>query len=90
MKSKWLWVACLAMALASCKQEKQETLSKREVMERFLDGTLTSDYAPAAFFMHFGKDTKVGEGAVNSHLKYFVSTGMDFFKVQFEQGYGRT
>ena len=59
-------------------------------MERFLDGTLTSDYAPAAFFMHFGKDAKVGEGVVNSHLKYFVSTGMDFVKVQFEQGYGRT
>ena len=39
--------------------------------------------------MHFGKDAKVGDNAINAHLRYFLSTGMDFVKIQFEQGYGR-
>ncbi len=75
---------CCAMAV-----QAQTSLSKREVMNRFLNGTLDKSYVPAAFFMHFDKNSKVGEGAVNSHIKYFVSSGMDFVKVQFEQGYGR-
>ncbi|MFR1083709.1 MAG: hypothetical protein ACLSFW_13115 [Bacteroides cellulosilyticus] len=43
----------------------------------------------AAFFMHFGKDARIGEKAIDAHLRYFLSTGMDFVKIQFEQGYGR-
>lgn len=69
--------------------QAQTPTNKREVMQQFLDGTLDKSYVPCAFFMHFGKDAKVGENAINAHLRYFVSTGMDFVKIQFEQGYGR-
>ena len=86
MKSKFLIAAGLCMALAA---QAQTGLSKRDIMDRFLDGTLDGNYAPAAFFMHFGKDAKTGDAAVNAHLRYFLSTGMDIVKVQFEQGYGR-
>lgn len=86
MKKNLFVTACLCFALSGY---AQTTLSKREVMERFLNGTLEKSYAPAAFFMHFGKEAKTGDAAVNSHIRYFVSTGMDIVKVQFEQGYGR-
>lgn len=69
--------------------QAQVSISKRQVMERFLEGKLDHSYTPVAFFMHFDKSAKVGNAAVNSHINYFVSTGMDFVKVQFEQGYGR-
>lgn len=86
MKSKFLLAAGLCIALSG---QAQTMLTKREIMEHFLNGTLEGNYAPAAFFMHFGKDAKTGTPAVNSHLRYFLSTGMDILKVQFEQGYGR-
>ncbi len=86
MKSKLLLAAWLCAALAG---QAQTGASKREIMDRFLDGKLETEYSPAAFFMHFGKDAKTGDAAVNAHLKYFLSTGMDIVKVQFEQGYGR-
>lgn len=86
MKTNYLLAACLCMTLAG---QAQTISSKREIMERFLNGTLEKNYAPAAFFMHFGKDAKTGEAAVNSHINYFVATGMDIVKIQFEQGYGR-
>lgn len=69
--------------------QAQIPTNKREVMQQFLDGTLDKSYIPCAFFMHFGKDAKVGDNAINAHLRYFLSTGMDFVKIQFEQGYGR-
>ena len=69
--------------------QAQKPTNKREIMQQFLDGTLDKTYVPSAFFMHFGKDAKVGENAINAHLRYFLSTGMDFVKIQFEQGYGR-
>ena len=69
--------------------QAQIPTNKREVMQQFLDGTLDKSYVPCAFFMHFSKDAKVGDNAVNAHLRYFLSTGMDFVKIQFEQGYGR-
>ena len=69
--------------------QAQKPTNKREIMQQFLDGTLDKSYVPSAFFMHFGKDAKVGENAINAHLRYFLSTGMDFVKIQFEQGYGR-
>ena len=66
--------------------QAQKPTNKREIMQQFLDGTLDKSYVPSAFFMHFGKDAKVGENAINAHLRYFLSTGMDFVKIQFEQG----
>lgn len=69
--------------------QAQMPTNKREIMQQFLDGTLDKSYVPSAFFMHFGKDARTGENAINAHLRYFLSTGMDFVKIQFEQGYGR-
>lgn len=69
--------------------QAQMPVNKREVMQRFLSGTLDASYVPAAFFMHFGKDARTGENAINAHLRYFLSSDMDFVKIQFEQGYGR-
>ncbi len=58
---------------------------KKEIMDRFVAGTLDPSYAPAAFFVHFSADAKEGEAAVKSHLQYFVRTNADILKVQFEQ-----
>lgn len=69
--------------------QAQIPTNKREIMQQFLSGTLDEEYIPAAFFMHFGKDARIGEKAIDAHLRYFLSTGMDFVKIQFEQGYGR-
>ena len=69
--------------------QAQIPTNKREIMQQFLSGTLDEEYVPAAFFMHFGKDARIGEKAIDAHLRYFLSTGMDFVKIQFEQGYGR-
>lgn len=78
----------ILFCLASLAQAQIPT-NKREVMQQFLSGTLDESYVPAAFFMHFGKDARTGEKAIDAHLRYFLSTGMDFVKIQFEQGYGR-
>lgn len=69
--------------------QAQIPTNKREVMQQFLSDTLDESYVPAAFFMHFGKDARTGEKAIDAHLRYFLSTSMDFVKIQFEQGYGR-
>lgn len=79
----------ILICLATTWVQAQIPTNKREVMQQFLNGTLDKSYVPCAFFMHFGKDAKVGDNAVNAHLRYFLSTGMDFVKIQFEQGYGR-
>ncbi|WP_301004176.1 uroporphyrinogen decarboxylase family protein [uncultured Bacteroides sp.] len=84
MRNLFFILLCIA-TLATA----QTPTNKREVMQQFLNGTLDKSYVPSAFFMHFGKDAKIGENAINAHLRYFLLTGMDFVKIQFEQGYGR-
>lgn len=84
MRNLFFILLCIA-TLATA----QTPTNKREIMQQFLNGTLDKSYVPSAFFMHFGKDAKIGENAINAHLRYFLSTGMDFVKIQFEQGYGR-
>jgi uroporphyrinogen decarboxylase len=39
---------------------------------------------PAAFFLHFGEDARLGPRAIEKHLEYYRFTGMDFVKVQYE------
>jgi uroporphyrinogen decarboxylase len=41
---------------------------------------------PAAFFMHFDPAYHQGQAAVDKQLEFFRSTGMDFIKIQYEQG----
>jgi hypothetical protein len=74
---------CAAILSVSCTNRIPDT--KKGIMDAFVAGTLDPSYAPAAFFIHFGNDQKVGDAAVQAHLKYFHESGMDILKVQFEQ-----
>jgi len=88
---KLLIAAALSMAAAvsfsSCNAPRGEAIptNKKEVMDQFLAGTLNPSYAPAAFFAHFGRDSKVGDAAVQAHLQFYLQTNQDILKVQFEQ-----
>ena len=75
--------AAVICAVSSCSDKIPAT--KKGIMDAFVAGTLDPSYAPAAFFIHFGRDEKVGDPAVQAHLKYFHESGMDILKVQFEQ-----
>lgn len=75
----------LGLLLVSCAGKNSVPSSKKEIMDRFVAGTLDPSYAPAAFFIHYGRDEKIGDPAVQAHLKYFHESGMDILKVQFEQ-----
>lgn len=79
---------CAAVLLStSCTDKIPDT--KKGIMDAFVAGTLDPSYAPAAFFIHFANDQKVGDAAVQAHLNYFRESGMDILKVQFEQGVPR-
>ena len=75
------------LTLASCAGSGKSSIpaNKKEVMDRFVAGTLDPSYAPAAFFIHFGRGKTVGEAAVQAQLEYLVASDMDILKVQFEQ-----
>jgi uroporphyrinogen decarboxylase len=62
-------------------------LNKRDRMLAWLEGKTESNYTPAAFFMHFDEQHKVGSAATEKHLEYFRATDMDFVKIQYEQHY---
>jgi uroporphyrinogen decarboxylase len=51
-------------------------------MFEVLSMSATPSYVPAGFFMHFGVR---GDAAVNAHLDYFRTAGMDFVKIQFDE-----
>ena len=58
---------------------------KKEIMDRFVAGTLDPDYVPALFWGHFGNGKKLGEEAVKAHLQFYLKGGADMLKVQTEQ-----
>ena len=61
-------------------------MNKREMMLELIHGAAPQGYTPAAFFLHFGPQYTDGRAAIERHLEFFRYTGMDFVKVQFEQG----
>lgn len=61
-------------------------MNKREMMLELINGNPPRGYTPAAFFLHFGPQYTEGRAAVERHLEFFRYTGMDFVKIQFEQG----
>ena len=61
-------------------------MNKREMMLRLIHGEAPDEYTPAAFFLHFGPQYQEGRAAIDRHLRFFRHTGMDFVKIQFEQG----
>lgn len=83
-------VALLALTMlgaVSCSANREAGIpaNKKELMDAFVAGTLDESYVPGAFFVHFDADSKVGEGAVRSHINYLLQTNADVLKVQFEQ-----
>ena len=65
----------------------KDTVNKRERMLRWLAGKNEPGYTPAAFFLHFDAQHKLGLAAAQKHLEYFRYTDMDFVKIQYEQEY---
>ena len=60
-------------------------MNKRDTLLDLIHGATPPDYVPAAFFMHFDRVYHQGQAAVDKHLEFFRSTGMDFVKIQYEQ-----
>jgi uroporphyrinogen decarboxylase len=60
-------------------------MNKRETMLSLIQDTTSPDYIPAAFFLHFDSAHHLGQAAIDQHLEFFRSTGMDFVKIQYEQ-----
>ena len=77
----------LAVAAAASGGAEEEKRSKRDALLSLRKGGPGPGYVPAAFFMHFGEQARFGPAAVEKHLDYFRSTGMDFVKVQYEQAF---
>jgi uroporphyrinogen decarboxylase len=61
-------------------------MNKREMMLNLVEGNSPAGYTPAAFFLHFGPQYQEGRAAIDRHLQFFRHTGMDFVKIQYEQG----
>ena len=59
-------------------------MNKRDAILSLANGS-TPDYTPSAFFLHFEQANQHGQAAIDKHLDFFHSTGMDFVKVQYEQ-----
>lgn len=60
-------------------------MSKRDTILNLIHNSAPLPYTPAAFFMHFDPAYHAGQGAVDQHLEFFRTTGMDFVKIQYEQ-----
>ncbi len=90
MKIKLFLLAILMTAIhpavyAQKKSAKSIPSDKKEIIDRFIAGTLDPSYTPALFFGHFGGGKQLGEAAVKAHLTLFLKGGADVLKVQTEQ-----
>lgn len=83
MKKFILILASVLVLASACSQNDGIPANKKEVMDRFIAGTLDESYVPAAFFSHF--KAREGDAAVAAHLEFFLETNADILKVQFEQ-----
>jgi len=61
-------------------------MNKRDTVLSLVDSQTPPAYVPAAFFMHFDRAFHEGQAAIDKHLAFFRATGMDFVKIQYEQG----
>ena len=62
-------------------------MNKREVALSLLNPDTPTPYVPAAFFLHFDPRDHRGQAAVDKHLEFFKTTGMDFIKIQYENNF---
>jgi uroporphyrinogen decarboxylase len=60
-------------------------MNRRDLIISLIHDQTVPDSIPAAFFMHFDDSHKLGQAAIDKHMEYFHSTGMDFVKIQYEQ-----
>jgi uroporphyrinogen decarboxylase len=63
------------------------SMNKRDVLLGLLDSDKPRTYTTAAFFLHFDASCHFGRAAVDKHLEFFRTTGMDFVKIQYERGF---
>jgi uroporphyrinogen decarboxylase len=64
-------------------------MNKRDVILGLLDPGKPQVTVPAAFFLHFDPSCHFGQAAVDKHLDFFRTTGMDFVKIQYERNFPR-
>jgi uroporphyrinogen decarboxylase len=64
--------------------EGGDRMDKREMLFNLAENRKSTEYVPAAFFLHFDSHHHRGQAAVNKHLEFFRSTGMDLVKIQYE------
>ena len=62
-------------------------MNKRDTMLSLIQDEASPEYIPAAFFLHFDSVYHRGQAAIDKHLEFFRATGMDFVKIQYEQGF---
>ncbi len=60
-------------------------MTRRDAVLNLISSKKSSNYIPAAFFMHFESACHQGQAAIDKHLEFFRYTGMDFVKIQYEQ-----
>ena len=59
-------------------------MNKRDTVLSLANSQDPPGYVPAAFFLHFDPAYHRGQAAIDKHLEFFRSTGMDFVKIQYE------
>jgi uroporphyrinogen decarboxylase len=62
-------------------------MNKRDLVLALLDPDKPQTYTPAAFFLHFDPSCHFGQAAVDKHLEFFRTTGMDLVKIQYERSF---
>ncbi len=60
-------------------------MNKRDTLLGLIHDATPPAYIPAAFFLHFDPVYHHGQAAIDKHLAFFQTTGMDFVKIQYEQ-----
>jgi len=64
-------------------------MTKRDTVLSLLDSGRPQTAVPAAFFLHFDPSCHFGQAAVDRHLEFVRTTGMDFVKIQYERNFPR-
>ncbi len=82
-------IGIVASACSLKKETNKVPTNKKEIIDQFLSGTLDPSYVPVLFWGHFGRDQKLGEGAVEAHLSLYEQGGCDILKVQTEKSMPR-
>jgi len=77
--------AAAGSAAGAAGKRTSAAVSKRDAVMALLEQGGRQPYIPAAFFIHFDPAFHFGTAAVQKHLEYFRSTGMDFVKIQYER-----